>query len=134
MSSVGNSGILSVVCVLAPAYTSLYRGLEYSSKVRYIIVVDLLWDGFLIFETVFLGRSATLPYIWKILSQKWAEFAFSSTLDSTYLNQTFTECISNQYTHFGIKISQVWLHVREFSLIQLHSFLDIFIYFMFETL
>ena len=76
--SVGNSEILSVVCrpssavvvvvvcVLAPAYTSLCRELKYSPKVGYIIVVDPLWTGFLIFETVFLDRTATLPYVWKI--------------------------------------------------------------------
>ena len=34
-------------------YISLYRGLEYSPKIRYIIEIDPLWDGFLIFETVF---------------------------------------------------------------------------------
>ena len=50
-------------CVLAPAYTSLCRGLEYLLKVRYIIVVDLNGARFLIFEAVFLGRSATLPYV-----------------------------------------------------------------------
>ena len=48
--SVGNSGILSVVvvvvCVLAPAYTSLCRGLKYSPKVMYIILVDPKVAGF----------------------------------------------------------------------------------------
>ena len=67
--SVGKSGILSVVvvivCVLASAYSSVCRGFEYLLKVRYIVLVDPLWDGFLISETVFLGRSATLPYVWK---------------------------------------------------------------------
>ena len=52
--SIGNSRILSVV---TPAYTSLSRSLEYLPIIRYIILVD----GFLIFETVFLGRTATLP-------------------------------------------------------------------------
>ena len=96
---VGNSGILSVVvvvCVLAPAYHSLSRDLKYSPKVRYIIVVDPLWGGFLIFETVFLGRLATLPYVWKIISQKWAAFEFGSP----YFHQTFTKCMFNQYTPF----------------------------------
>ena len=67
--SVGNSGILTVVVgvwILAPTYTSLCRGLTYSQKVRYIIVVYPLRARFLIFETVLLGRSATLPYVWKI--------------------------------------------------------------------
>ena len=52
--SVGNSGILSVivvvVCVLAPAYTSLCRGLEYLLKVRYIILVDPLRSKRRIFD------------------------------------------------------------------------------------
>ena len=56
----------SVVCVLAPAYTSSCRGLKCLPKVRYIILVDPLWARFLIFTTLFLGRSAALPYIWKI--------------------------------------------------------------------
>ena len=43
----------------------------------------------MIFETIFLGRSETLPYVWKTMSQKWKAFAFGST----YLDQTFTECI-----------------------------------------
>ena len=60
------SSSLSVVCVLAPAYTSLCRGLKYLPKVSYIILVDPLRDRFLIIETVFLGRSETLPYVWKI--------------------------------------------------------------------
>ena len=50
--SVVNSRILSVVVivsVLAPAYTSLYRGLEYLPKVRFIIVVDQL----ILYETKF---------------------------------------------------------------------------------
>ena len=53
--SVGNSDCrrLSSVCVLAPAYTSLCRGLEYLLKVRYIILVVLNGAGFLIFNTIF---------------------------------------------------------------------------------
>ena len=113
-----------VVCVLAPAYTSLCRGLKYLPKVRYIILVDPLWARFLIFETVFLGRSATLPYVWKIISQKWAAFAFGST----YLHQTFTECMFNQYTHFDTSTCQMWLQVVECHLILLH-FLGIFIHY-----
>ena len=53
---------LSVVCVLAPAYISLCRGLKYLLKVKYIILVDPLRARFLIYETVLLGSSATLPY------------------------------------------------------------------------
>ena len=52
-----------VICVLAPAYTCLCRDLKYLLKFRYSILVDLNGTGFL---TVFLGRSATLSYIWKI--------------------------------------------------------------------
>ena len=56
----------SSVCVLAPAYTSLCRELEYLPKVRYIILFDPNGAEILIFQTVFLGRTATLPYVWKI--------------------------------------------------------------------
>ena len=70
---IGNSGILSVVivvvvivCILALAYTSLCRGLEYLLKVRYTILVDPNGVGFLIFETIFLGSLSTLPYFWKV--------------------------------------------------------------------
>ena len=78
--------VVVIICVLVPAYTSLCRGLKYSSKVRYITAVDLLRDVSLIFKTVFLSRSA------KIISQKWATFAFGNTC----LHQTFTECMFNQ--------------------------------------
>ena len=85
--SVGNSGILSVivVCVLAPAYISLCRGLEYSTKHRNITVVDPNGDGFSIFETIFL-RHLNLV---------------------TNLHQTFTEWVSSQYTHFDISTCQM---------------------------
>ena len=59
------SSVVFGVYVLAPAYTNLWRGLEYLLKVRYIIVVEHFQDGFLIFETVFLGKSATLLYVKK---------------------------------------------------------------------
>ena len=55
--------VVVVVCVLAPDYTSLCRGLKYSPKVMYIILVDPNEAEFLIFEAAFLGRSATLPYV-----------------------------------------------------------------------
>ena len=58
-----SSLLLSVVCVLAPGYTNLCRGLKYLRKVWYIILVDLLCARFLIIETVFLIRTATLPYV-----------------------------------------------------------------------
>ena len=47
------------ICVLAPAYTCLYRGLKYLPT-----IIGTLF--YLIFGTIFLGRSATLPYVWKI--------------------------------------------------------------------
>ena len=68
--SVGYSGVLSVVvviiCVLAPAYISSYRCLEYLLEVRYIILIDPNRDGFMICETTFVSRLATLPYVWRI--------------------------------------------------------------------
>ena len=62
---VGNSDCrrLSSVCVLAPAYTSLCRGLEYLLKVRYIILVDPLKNGFSIFDTIFGYRMETVPCV-----------------------------------------------------------------------
>ena len=47
-------------------YISLCGGLKYLLKVRYIILVDPNEAGFLIFKTVFLGRSPTLSHVWKI--------------------------------------------------------------------
>ena len=57
--------------------------LKYLLKVRYINQVDPNGARFLIFETVSLGSSATLPCVWKNI-KKWTAFA----IDSTYLNQT----------------------------------------------
>ena len=54
----------------------------------------------------------------KKLSQKWVTFVFGST----YLHQTFTECVSNQYTYFNIFICQMFLQVMERSLIWLRFF------------
>ena len=119
-----SSSSLSVVYVLAPAYTSLCRDLKYLPKVRYIILVDLLWAGFLIFETVFLGRSATLPYAWKIHHKN----EWHLCLGCTYPHQTFTEYISNWYTHFDILTFQMWLQVMECHLILLRP-LGIFIHY-----
>ena len=65
-----------------------------------------------------------MSYVWKNTSQIWAVFAF----DSTYLHQTFTECVSNQYTHFNVSTCQMWLQVIEHFLILLRFFLGIFIY------
>ena len=68
--SVGNFGTLfSSVCVLAPTYTSLCRGLEYLLKVRYIILVYPNGAGFLIFNSVFCCMIGTLPYVWKYITK-----------------------------------------------------------------
>ena len=45
-----------IVHVLAPAYTSLSRSLDYLSKVRYNIVIDPLRDGFFNFRDRFSGQ------------------------------------------------------------------------------
>ena len=60
--------VVAVICRLCPCSRlhQLIRGLKYLLKVRYIIVVYPWQARFLIFKTVFLGRSATLPYVWKI--------------------------------------------------------------------
>ena len=64
--SVGNPGILSIVVVvifvLVPACTNLRRGPEYLLKVRYIILVDLLFS---ISNTVFCYGMETLSYVKK---------------------------------------------------------------------
>ena len=87
--SVDNSGILSVVVIcLAPAHTSLCRGLKYPLKAKYTIVVDSNRAGFLIFETFF-GNTA-------LYHKNWAAFAF----DSTYWYQTFTERVRSQALWF----------------------------------
>ena len=49
----------------------------------------------------------------EIMSQKWTAFVFGVK----YLHQTFTECVSNQYTHFDTSICQIWLQVMESHLI-----------------
>ena len=68
-NSVGNFGFLSVCsCRLSftvAAYTDLCRGLYYLLKVRYIILNFLNVARFLIFETLYLGWSKILSYIWK---------------------------------------------------------------------
>ena len=42
----------------------------------------------------------------------------------TYLHQTFTEFISNQYTDINLSIYQVWLQVMEHLLILLRFYLE----------
>ena len=79
---------------------------------------------YLIFETLCLGRSKRLSYIYlKNKLEKWTAFVFGSTK----LHQTFTECASNQYTHFDVLICQMWLQVMARLLILLRI-LGIFIY------
>ena len=51
---------LSVICGQLPAYPILYRAPKYLLKVPYIILVVTNVAKFLIFDTVFLGRMATL--------------------------------------------------------------------------
>ena len=48
--------------------------------------------------------------------------------DKPYLHQTFTECVSNQCTHFDVSICQMWLQVMQRLLI-LFRFLGIFIHY-----
>ena len=74
------------------AHLSLCRDLEYLLNVRYTIVVKPQVAGFLISNTVFVTEWKHYPMFKNI--QKWASFAF----DSVYLYQTFTECVSSQYT------------------------------------
>ena len=48
-------------------------------------------------------------------------FIHSEIVDfsDTYLNQTFIECVSNQYKHFDVSTCQMWLHVMVHSSISL---------------
>ena len=106
--SVGNSGIPSVcrrrLCPRFSLHQLIYRSEIFTkSYVYYRRIFD------------FLGRSATLPYVWKIIWQKRAAFAFGST----YFHQTFAEFMSNQYTLFDISTWQMWLHVTECPLMLL---------------
>ena len=70
--------VIIVVCVLAPAYTSLCRGLEYLLKVRYVVLLDTNGAGFLISNTIFSLRDVNTALFLKNTSQKWAAFAFKS--------------------------------------------------------
>ena len=67
------------------------------------------------FPTLFL--SVTILGL-KNISQKWTAFVF----DNSYLHQTFTEYVSNQYTHFDILTSQMWPQVMEWLLNLLRFF------------
>ena len=78
---------LSSVCCASTAYTSLFRGLKYLLKVRYIILnyPNVAW--FFIFDILCLGRAKTKTYVWKNIHK---------------MNGIFTECLSNQYAYFDI--------------------------------
>ena len=56
---------LTAYSVCLTAYISLCRGLKYLLKVRYIILNYPSVARFLIFESLCLGSSKTLPYVWK---------------------------------------------------------------------
>ena len=92
------SSSIVLACVLAPAYTSLCRGMEYLLKVRYIIVVDPNRSGFWFSRQFFWAEWQHSPIYLKNTSQKWATFVFGST----YCHQTFLEWVCSQFTHFGI--------------------------------
>ena len=59
----------------------------------------------------------------KIVSQKWKAFVFGNT----YFHQIFTECLSNQYTHFDILTYRIWLQVMEGPLILLRFWVFLYI-------
>ena len=60
-----NFGILSVAFSASRAYLSLCRSLKYLLKIPYFIQDCSNVVGVLIFEALCLGRSKTLPYVWK---------------------------------------------------------------------
>ena len=91
------------VCNASVAYTSFCRGLKYLPRPDF-------W-----FTTLFFVAGWKHCLMSKKMLQKRSAFAFGSI----YLHQTFTECVSNQYTHFYISICQIWLQVMERSFILL---------------
>ena len=107
-----NVVIVVFLCPCLCLHQLMCRGLQYLLKARSIILVDLNGTGFL--SPFFLGRTTTLPYMSKKISQKRAAIAFGGT----YFHQTFIECMSNQYTHFDIKTCQMGLQVT----VPLHRF------------
>ena len=115
MASIRSLIIVLKVCNGLPVYTSLCRILEYLLKTQHFIQNYSSVASFLIFETILLGRSLTLLYVWKKISQKWTAFVFGSI----YLYQTFTKYMSNQYTYFHILTYPMWLQVMERLLILL---------------
>ena len=106
----GNFRILSV-CSTSTSNTSLYVGLKYLLKVSYIILYYPKVARFFIFETLCLGSSKTLPYVWK----KYHKNEWHLRL----VTQIFTECVSNQYTHFDISKYQMRQQVMVSTLILL---------------
>ena len=78
------------------------------------------------FSRLFLGQVGNTALCLKIISQKWTSFVFACT----YLHQTFTECVSNQYgirTFWYINISDVTAsYGTPFDFI---AFLSIFIHY-----
>ena len=119
MSVISELCLPSVVCLTCgqlSAYPRFCRGLKYLLKVSYIILFVSYVTVFLISNT-FLLRDGNTALCLKNTSQKWAAFAFGST----YLHQTFTKSVSNQYTHYDISICQMWLEIMEGPLILLRS-------------
>ena len=66
------------VCSIHPTYSSFYRGQENLLKCRILLEIIL---------------TCTMS---EKVSQKQTAFVFGST----YLHQTFVECVSDQYTYF----------------------------------
>ena len=75
--------------------------------------------------------------LWKVPWFYRVFWVFSYIIDKhslLYHHQTFTDCVFNQCTHFGLSTWQMWLQVMEGSLIQLR-FLGILVnYSMFDML
>ena len=75
---------LSSICVLAPAYTSLCRGLKHLLKSN-IEYDPNETDFFISNNTVFCHGMETLPYVWKIYLKNERHLFFGSI----YLHQIF---------------------------------------------
>ena len=118
--------VISVFCLSSEVHLQPTQGLKYFLEIPYFIQNNPNFVGFLIFETLCLGRSKTLG----IFTHYWRPF-MSELL---YFHQTFTDCVPSWCTHFDVNMPNVTAGYERFSDL-ISFFLGIIIYYyMFETL
>ena len=100
-------------CSMSTVYTTLCRGPKYLLKVRYIILVYPNVTRFLIFKVFCLGRSKTLPYVWKKHYKNWRYLCL--------LKHIFTK-LSQNVCLIDIHISMHWFAKCNCKLWKLHQF------------